>query len=60
MLDSDGGQNSEWSHGKPIYATDNVNWTTVSKSVSLLKSRRLECKTGFGQKRKWDESDMEF
>ena len=24
MFDSDGKQNSEWSHGEPIYATDNV------------------------------------
>ena len=61
LFDSDGKQNSEWSHGKLTkFVTDNVNLTTVSKSVSLHKSRRSECKTGFGQKRKWDESDMEF
>jgi len=60
MFDSDGGQNSEWSHGKPINATDNVNWTTVSKCVSLLKPRRSECKTCCGQKRMWNELDMEF
>ena len=60
MFDSDGKQNSEWSHGKPINATDNVNWTTVSKSVSLLKSRRSECKTGCAPKRMLNELDMEF
>ena len=60
MFDSDGEQNSEWSHGKPIYATDNVSWTTVSKFVSLLKSGRSECKMGCGQKRMWNESDIEF
>ena len=49
LFDSDGKQNSEWSHGKLTkFATDNVNWATVSKDVSLLKSRRSECKTGFG------------
>ena len=60
MFDSDGEQNSEWSHGKPIYVTDNVNWTTLSKSVSLLKLRRSECKTGCGQQWVWNELDMEF
>jgi hypothetical protein len=60
MFNSDDEQTSEWSHGKPTNATDNVNWTTVSKSVSLLKSRRSECKTGRGQQRMWNELDMEF
>ena len=61
LFGSDGKQNSEWSHGKLTkFVTDNVNLTTVSKSASLHKSRRSECKTGFGQKRKWDESDIEF
>ena len=60
MFDSDGEQNSEWSHGKPINATDNVNQTTVSKSVSVLKSRRSEYKTGCGQSQMWNELDMEL
>ena len=60
MFNSDGEQNSEWSHGKPIYATDNVNWTAIAKSVSLLKSRRSECKTDCGQKWMWNELDTAF
>ena len=39
-------QNLEWSHGKHIYATNSVNWTTILTYVSLLKSRRSECKMG--------------
>ena len=61
LFDSDSKQNSEWSHGKLTkFVNDNVKLTTVSTSVSLHKSMRSECKTGFGQKRKWDQSDMEF
>ena len=59
VFKSDDEQDSEWSQGKLTkFVNDNVNWTTVSKYVSLHKSGRSECKTGFVQKRTWDQSDI--